>query len=123
MPSDGKNLEALVAAVEKLHLPEGFKVTTNKRVYEDGVQVAELDVIVEGRLGTTDIKWLIECRDRPSEGPAPNAWIEQLIGRKQRFNFNKITAVSTTGFAPGADKLAEQGGINYAKFIASLPQM
>ena len=101
MPADGKRLEALVALIEKLHLPEGFKITTNKRVYEDGVQVAELDVIVEGRLGTTDLKWLIECRDRPRDGPAPSAWIEQLIGRKQRLNLNKVTAISTTGFATG----------------------
>ena len=113
MPGDGKNLETLVALIEKLHLPEGFKLSTNDRVYDDrGNQIAEFDVVVEGRLGTVDLKWLIECRDRPSEGPAPCSRIEQLIGRKQRFKeFNKVTAVSTTGFAPGVAKSAEDGGI------------
>ena len=112
VPSDGKRLEALVGLIEKLHLPPSFKISTNERVYsDDGIQIAEFDVQVEGRIGTTDIKWLIECRDRPSNGPAPCSWIEQLIGRKQRFNFNKVTAVSTTGFASGVPELAASGGI------------
>lgn len=112
MGNDGKNLETFVARIEQMHLPEGFTISPNERIYnEEGVQVAELDVLVEGRLGTTDLKWLIECRDRPSEGPAPCSWIEQLIGRKRRFKLNKVTAVSTTGFASGAPEIADSGGI------------
>jgi hypothetical protein len=122
VPNDGKALEALVALIEKLHLPEGFKISPNKRVYNrDGIQVAELDVLVEGRLGTTDLKWLIECRDRPSEGPAPCSWIEQLITRKERLKLNKVIAVSTTGFAAGVPELAEFGRIELRE-VRSLTQ-
>jgi hypothetical protein len=47
--SDGKDLEALVALIEKLHLPEGFKISPNQRVYnEQGTQIAELDVWLKG---------------------------------------------------------------------------
>jgi hypothetical protein len=77
--------------------------------------------LVEGRLGTTDLKWLIECRDRPSEGPAPCSWIEQLIGRKERLKLNKVTAVSTTGFASGVPKVAKSGGIELRE-VHSLTQ-
>ena len=92
---DGKQLEALVAFVEKALLPEGFEVRANERVYNDeGAQIAELDVEIRGRIGSTNISWLIECRDRPGDGPAPGAWIEQLVGRRTRFGFNK--AVSYT---------------------------
>jgi hypothetical protein len=122
MSESGRQLEAFVALIEKLHLPESFKITSNERVYEGGVQVAEFDVIVEGKVGTTDIKWLIECRDRPSEGAAPTGWIEQLIGRKQRFNFNKVTAVSTTGFAGGVPPLAAQGGIELREVRSLAPE-
>lgn len=112
MVRDGKQLEALVAFVEKTLLPQGFEVRTNERFYNDeGAQVAELDIEIRGRVGSTTMVWLIECRDRPSHGPAPGAWIEQLVGRRARFGFNKVTAVSTTGFAAGAVEFARSQGI------------
>jgi len=120
--NDGKYLEALVAFVEETMLPEGYDVKTNKRIYnDDGVQIAEFDVEIRGRLGTTDIAWLIECRDRPGSGPAPGSWIEQLVGRRSRFGFNKVTAVSTTGFAEGAQEFAKQQGIELRVVEALTP--
>lgn len=111
MPGDGRQLEALVAFVEKTLLPQGYEVKTNERIYNEGVQIAELDVEVRGKVGSTSIFWLIECRDRPGDGPAPGSWIEQLVGRRTRFGFNKVTAVSTTGFAAGAIEFARSQGI------------
>ena len=112
MTTDGKQLESLVAFVEEKLLPRGFDVKLNERVFNDeGRQVAEFDIEIRGKVGTTTIAWLIECRDRPGHGPAPGAWIEQLVGRRTRFGFNKVTAVSTTGFASGATTFAHDQGI------------
>ncbi len=112
MSSDGKQLESLVAYVEKSILPPGFEVKSNERVLNDeGVQIAEFDIEIRGKVGTTAISWLIECRDRPAYGRAPGSWIEQLVGRRTRFGFNKVTAVSTTGFAAGATAFAKDQGI------------
>lgn len=112
MENTGKKLENLVAQIEKLLLPENFTVTANERVFNDkGIQIAEFDIKINGRLGSTDIKWLIECRDRPTDGHAPASWVEQLVGRRDRFSFNKITAVSTTGFSQGAIEYAKKSGI------------
>ena len=112
MAADGKQLEALVSFVEKTLLPQGFDVKTNERVYnDDGIQIAEFDVEIRGKVGSTSIAWLIECRDRPGDGPAPGSWVEQLVGRRTRFGFNKVTAVSTTGFATGAIEFAQSQGI------------
>ena len=112
MGNTGKELEQLVKYVEEVFLPKGFTVTLNQKVFdEDGNQIAELDLIISGQLSTTKISWLIECRDRPSQGAAPVSWIEQLVGRRMRFQFNKVTAVSTTGFAPGAVEFANESGI------------
>lgn len=122
MKRDGKRLEALVAFVERTLLPQGFVVTTNDRVYNDeGVQIAEFDIHAKGKIGTTEFKWLIECRDRPASGPAPVSWIEQLVGRRTRFKFNKITAVSTTGFAIGAAEFGQTEGIELREVKSLTP--
>ena len=121
MSNTGKQLEALIAFVEQLHLPSGFKVLTNNKEYQDGVQIAEFDIEIKGKLGTTEIHWLIECRDRPGSGPAPASWIEQLVGRRGRFNFSKVTAVSTTGFSPGAAKYASDEGIEMREVTSIVP--
>ena len=96
MASNGRHLESLVAYIESRLLPaSGFEVTTNEKVYENGVQVAEFDIQIRGTIGSASMSWLIECRDRKSDGPAGVDWIEQLVGRRSRFGFNIVTAVST----------------------------
>ena len=108
--NDGKVLERLVAMVESVGLPPGFTVETNKPVYEDGQQIAELDILITGKIGTVPHKTLFECRDRQG-GAQGVGWIEQLVGRRQRLKVNAIVAVSTTGFAPGAEKFAADSNI------------
>lgn len=122
MQSDGKRLEGLVSFVESMLLPQGFDVKTRERVYSEGVQVAEFDIEIRGKVGSGTIAWLIECRDRPSEGPAPGSWIEQLVGRRLRFGFNKITAVSTTGFVADAIRFAAREGIELREVAALEPE-
>lgn len=110
--TSGRELEEIVSEFEKELLPKGFSVETRKREFDDeGKPVAEFDVVITGPLGSTTVSWLIECRDRPSEGAAPVAWIEQLVGRRDRFSFDKIFAVSTTGFSSAATKFANDEGI------------
>lgn len=116
-PNDGSELERLVKIIEGCVLSKGFSVESRKPVYNDrGIQIAELDIVITGKIGSATFKWLIECRDRPSDGPAPGSWIEQLAGRRSRFNFDKVMAVSTTGFAIGAKEEAERTGIDLRLF-------
>jgi len=110
---DGKELEGLVATIERLLVPRGFTVEKNRREYDDdGVPVGEFDITIRGNIGSAPIAILIECRNRPSEGPAPTSWIQQLVGRRQQFNFSMVIAVSTTGFAAGAVTFAKTAGID-----------
>jgi hypothetical protein len=122
MATDGKQVEELVAFVEKTLLPDGFEVKTNRKLYSDGGQIAEFDVEIRGKVGSGQMSWLIECRDRPSEGPAPGAWIEQLVGRRARFGFNKVTAVSTSGFAAGAIEFAKSQGVELREVKSLSPE-
>ena len=122
MDKSGKELETLVKEIEEYLLPLGFDVNSNSKIYNDaGIPIAEFDIEITGTLGSTEIKWLIECRDRPSDGAAPGSWIEQLIGRRDRFGFNKVTAVSTTGFTAGALECAENSGIE-TRTVSSIEQ-
>jgi len=106
--ADGKKLESWVRFVEETLVPKGWEVKSREKVYDDdGVQIAEFDIQIAGQVRTTQFRWLIECRDRPSEGPQAGGWIEQLAGRRDRFGFDRVTAVSTTGFTRGAFKAAE----------------
>lgn len=110
--NDGKQLERLVELIERSQLRSGFEVETRRPVFnEDGDQIAELDILVTGKVGSATVRFLIECRDRPSEGSAPVSWVEQLVGRRQRLKLDKVMAVSSTGFAPGAKTFAEDSGI------------
>lgn len=114
---DGKQLENVVTYIESLRLPPDWTITPRLLSRTDkGKPGAELDIMLEGKVGTIDFKWLIECRDRPSAGPAPAAWIEQLIGRRQRFNLSRVTAVSTTGFSVSALEEAKRFGIDTREF-------
>jgi hypothetical protein len=91
--NSGRDLERLVAEIERSLLPSGFEVVLNKTEFDHaGDQVAEFDIVISGRLGSSVVNWLIECRDRPSQGPAPGSWLEQLAGRKRRFKFDKVIA-------------------------------
>jgi hypothetical protein len=108
MTNMGKEVEALVRDIEQQFLPQGFKVEPRQRLYDEaGEQIAELDIVISGALGSSGVKWLIECRDRPSAGPAPVSWIEQLVGRRERFQFDRVFAVSTTGFSSAAKDFAK----------------
>jgi Restriction endonuclease len=110
--NDGTGVECLVQLIESSQLPKGFTVEMRRQVFDDdGTLVAELDILISGKVGTKTHKFLIECRDRPSEGAAPRSWIEQLIGRRQSLGLSDVMAVSSTGFAPGAKKLAEESKI------------
>ena len=108
MNNTGKDLEDYVRTILGSLLPLDFTISPRVREHnEKGIQVNEFDIVINGKMFTYDFKWLIECRDRPSQGPAPRRWIENLVARRQLNKFDKVTAVSTTGFSSGAFDLAK----------------
>lgn len=112
MKNDGTNLERLVKRIEKSLVPEGFSVEVNRRSYEDGLLVGEFDIVITGKVGSIPVKYLFECRDRPSDGPQGRGWIQQIIERRSDFKFDGVVAVSTTGFAPQAISLAKRENVS-----------
>lgn len=122
MRNDGRSLEALIEFVERAVAQEGFEVAVNRKLFnENGKQLAEFDVVVKGSFGSTEISWLIECRNRPSAGAASGEWIQQLGGRRNVFKFDKVTAVSTTGFSESAIHSAAILGIELREVAQTSP--
>ena len=107
MKNDGKGLEAFVRSVEEVLAGTTMKLIQNRRVYsDDGIQLAELDLEIEGVINGRQFRSLIECRDRPSQGKAPASWIQQMAGRRLQFGFDNVIAVSSMGFSDAAVKAA-----------------
>jgi hypothetical protein len=123
MANDGKPLQDLTEFIERTLHPIGYEVVTNWCEFDaDGNFLAEFDIQFIGTQQNSGLKWLIECRDRPSHGAAPGSWIEQLVGRRSRFNINKVTAVSSTGFAQGAAEYAARENIELKEVKSLSPQ-
>lgn len=110
--NDGKSLEELVSELERVAVGSGRKVEIRRKLYnENGIQLAEFDIIVSAGEEDKKVEWLIECRNRPSQGAAEGGWIEQIYGRKHLNGFDRAIAVSTTGFSPSAIYYALRGNI------------
>lgn len=107
MKKTGKWLERLVASVESgLISDPNASIKSNIRKYGANRQVAEFDLVITTKAGSTPIAILIECRDRSQK--ANTQWIEALIGRRLVHGFTKVCAVSTSGFSPGREELARR---------------
>lgn len=101
MPRKGRELELLIEKLEKMALPDGASI------YSPGILVdkitgqdREVDVLIEDSIGTSNIKIVIECRDRSAV--QDTTWIEQLYCKVQDLNVHKTIAVSSSGFSDQA---------------------
>lgn len=109
-PRSGAPLEQLVAFIEAELAGPAFTVTTNERRFNSkGRPIAEFDIVVRGKIGSGNIAWLIECRDR--EEKAGVDWIQQLPTRRHDHRFDKVTAVSTSGFTEPAIECARLNNV------------
>lgn len=112
MPTRGRYLEILIEHLQRRLSPEGMHIRSPERFYKDAKPIGEIDVTIRGDLGSAKVFIGIECRDRPSDGPQGLDWIQQILGKKQLLKVDKMVAVSSTGFTPGAAQLAAEHGID-----------
>jgi hypothetical protein len=109
---EGKFLEMLVECLQKLLASDGITVTRNEKFRSKGKQVGEVDVVLRGKFGSTNMVVGIECRDR--KGPQGRDWIQQIMGKRDdlaEFGFRHWIAVSSSGFASTAEALAKKANI------------
>ena len=112
MRNDGKNLEKFVEKFHEVFRNENTTIEPRKKLYdEDGKLVAEIDILITDKISSIPVSIAIECRDRPSEGRQGVDWIQQIIGRRISFGFDKYIAVSSTGFTTPAIREAKNHNI------------
>lgn len=102
----------LVEFFQKLVTGKGTVISRRKTFRENGRVIAEIDVLLEGRFGSSDMSVAIECRDRKEVQGAD--WIQQIIGKRdtlRRFGIKHWIAVSETGFTQVASEMAHSAGI------------
>lgn len=122
MTNDGRGLEKFVSDVENVLVGSSLRLTKNRRIYSnDGIQLAELDLEIEGIINGRPFRALLECRDRPSQGKAPASWIQQMAARRLQFEFNKVIAISTTGFSDAAVEAAKMMSVELRQISTISP--
>lgn len=115
MPRIGRDLEILTKHVEAILGGQGLDIQSPEYFKDkNGKIIGEIDLTIRGKLGTTSIFVGIECRKRKYK--ADIGWIEQLIGRRHVFKFDKIVAVSSSGFTGPAINLADYERIDLIHF-------
>jgi hypothetical protein len=110
--NDGILLELLAELFQSL--AAGGSLTVSRRhVFRRSAQdVAEVDLLVSGRFGSSRMSVAVECRDRAQ--PQGKEWIQQLVGKRddlRAFGVRHWIAVSSTGFTTPASELAQREGI------------
>jgi len=101
----GKELELLVATLEKMLGGSNFEIKVNDRIPDkDTGELREIDVSLRLKAGSHEFLTIIECRDRKAVPGAP--WIEQLASKRDSVGANKAVAVSSSGFSKPAVKKA-----------------
>ena len=110
MPRKGRGLENLVGLIEEAL--KGAEVAVRSPEHVKGRhsnETREIDVTLRGKVGSTDLLVIFECRER--ENPQGVDWIEQLATKKDDVGAHLAVAVSSSGFTRGAETLGAQKGI------------
>jgi Restriction endonuclease len=109
-PRKGRDLEILVANLEK-HLGDtGIQVTSPDYIVgrRSGSR-REVDVALRAKIGSSNLLVIVECRDRNETEDV--TWVEQLASKREDVGADKAVAVSAVGFTEGAKNAAATYGI------------
>src|SRR5919205_489573 len=110
----GRDLELLIARLEKVLAPEDA-IITSPDYLPDKITGGrrEIDVSIKSRIGSSPILVILECRDRSSAEDV--TWIEQLASKRNSVGADKVIAVSSSKFSEPAIKQALFYGIEICR--------
>lgn len=116
-PEPWKLLEEIAACIERTYSEGHLSVARNARVPDrDTGSAREVDVLVEGRFGSTELRMAIECRKR--NRPPDARWLEQLHQKARSISADRVVALSWLSFGPTAIDKANALGIELRHLVA-----
>lgn len=125
MPKRSNDFQRLVYLV-RLNLSEGAKVTESKMMRDRVTKrFREVDVVVEGRVGSHPVVVSVECRDH--QRVADVTWVDMMKTKHDRLETNALLLASRKGFTPEARNVARSYGIELFSLedveVADIPAM
>ncbi|ARO87967.1 hypothetical protein EBAPG3_009415 [Nitrosospira lacus] len=110
MPQRTNDFQQLIAMIYSLIVADNGTVTESAMVLDkDSETLREVDILIAHRHANHDFRVMIECRDRSRKDTV--AWIDELIGKANSLQVDKVVAVSKEGFTISATKKAAKNGI------------
>ncbi|HMV53995.1 MAG TPA: hypothetical protein PLX20_10335 [Rhodocyclaceae bacterium] len=109
MPKRSNDFQRLIYLV-RLNLSEGARVSESKMMRDRLTKrFREVDVVVEGKVGSQPVYVSIECRDH--QRVADVSWVDAMKAKHDRLDTNVLLLASRSGFTPEARDVASKYGI------------
>lgn len=109
MPKRTNDFQRLIYLV-RLNLSEGAKVSESKMMRDRLTKrFREVDVVVEGKVGSQRVFVSIECRDH--QRVADVGWVDAMKTKHDRLDTNVLLLASRSGFTQEARDVASKYGI------------
>ena len=109
MPKRSNDFQRLIYLV-RLNLSEGAKVSESKMMRDRLTKrFREVDVVVEGKVGSQRVFVSIECRDH--QRVADVSWVDAMKAKHDRLDTNVLLLASRSGFTTEARDVASKYGI------------
>jgi hypothetical protein len=106
----GRDLEKVVSLLEGTLQQSGIEMKSPDFLPDkDTGTLREVDISLRGRIGSSGILAIIECRDRGATQDV--TWIEQVISKSISVNADKAMAVSSSKFSEPSRLKAEKNNI------------
>lgn len=109
MPKRSNDFQRLVYLV-RVNLADGATVTESKMMRDRLTKrFREVDVVIEGKVGSQPVVVSIECRDH--KRVADVSWVDTMKTKHDRLNTHALILASKCGFTPEATDVASKYGI------------
>lgn len=109
MPKRTNDFQRLIYLV-RVNLADGAKVSESKMMRDRLTKrFREVDVVVEGKVGSQRVFVSIECRDH--QRVADVGWVDAMKAKHDRLDTNVLLLVSRSGFTQEARDVASKYGI------------
>lgn len=106
MPARSNKFQKLIARLHQITASAGATVSESAMVQERGSgTMREIDILIQSSINGIGISIAVECRDHVRTQSVE--WIDNLIGKYDNLDIDRVVAISSTRFSRSAIKKAK----------------